>query len=362
MSEIKPIAFYLPQYHPIPENDYWWGKGFTEWTNVTSAKQQFKGHYQPHLPADLGFYDLRLAESRQAQADMARAYGIYGFCYYHYWFHGKQLLERPFQEVLKSGQPDFPFCLCWPNESWGRSWDGNYKDLLIEQTYSIEDHLAHIRWLAEAFSDPRYIRVDGKPLFLVYRASYIPNLQSTLDLWRTEALRLGLGELFLARVESGLSEKGTNPVELGFDAAVEFQPNWQALNDLYGPWIIKKLRSTLSSTFSRNKCFDYQEVVNKMISLPNPDYLRFPCVTPMWDNSARKKKGGAIILTDSTPEKFGQWLNLVLQRLQGSALPEKFLFINAWNEWAEGCHLEPCQKWGKQYLETLSNELSLIKS
>lgn len=356
-SPIKPIAFYLPQYHPIPENDQWWGKGFTEWTNVTKAKPLFAKHYQPHLPADLGFYDLRLPESRQAQADLAKAYGIYGFCYYHYWFHGKRLLERPFQEVLGMGQPDFPFCLCWPNESWNRGWDGRNKEILIEQTYSREDHLAHIRWLAEAFADKRYIRHEGKPIFLIYRASNLPNAKEVTDLYREEALKLGIGELYLLRVESGLSEKGTTPQELGFDAAVEFQPNWQALNELYGSGLWKKIQMTYQNRFRPYRSFDYKKVVDKMVSLPEPDYLRFPGITPMWDNTARKKNKGALILTDSTPDEFRRWLHIVLGKLKNSAHPEKFLFINAWNEWAEGCHLEPCQRWGTQYLDVLLEEL-----
>ena len=174
-SELRFLAFYLPQFHPIPENDEWWGPGFTDWTNVVRARPLVRGHYQPHVPADLGFYDLRLAEARAAQAAMAAEYGIDGFCYYHYWFDGRRLLERPFDEVLRSGQPDFPFCLCWANENWTRRWSGRDGEVLVRQTYSERDDLTHIRWLAEAFSDPRYLRIRGRPVFLVYRAASIPD-------------------------------------------------------------------------------------------------------------------------------------------------------------------------------------------
>ena len=202
-TRVRSLAFYLPQFHPIPENDEWWGDGFTEWTNVVPATPRFRGHRQPHVPADLGFYDLRVPEVRAAQADLALRFGVSGFCYYHYWFEGRRLLERPFDEVLRSGEPDFPFCLCWANENWTSAWDGKAREILIRQTYSPDDDLAHIRWLGAAFSDRRYIRVGGKPLLLVYRAHHLPDPLRTTECWRAEAERLGLGEIYLCSMQTG---------------------------------------------------------------------------------------------------------------------------------------------------------------
>src|SRR5262245_55501556 len=239
-DDVRLIAVYLPQFHPIPENDRSWGKGFTEWTNVAQAKPMFRGHYQPHLPADLGFYDLRLPEVRRAQADLAQEHGIHGFCYYHYWFHGRRLLERPFEDVLRSGEPDFPFCLCWANENWTRRWDGLEQEILLAHHYSPADDLAHIRSLAPALAGPRYIRVDGKPLFLIYRPGLLPDARATVDRWREEYHRLTGEELFLARV-ARLPEEATDPRLDGFDVAVEFHPFRPLLghplpNGLIGRW------------------------------------------------------------------------------------------------------------------------------
>jgi len=351
-----PIAFYLPQYHPIPENDKWWGKGFTEWTNVARAKPLFPGHYQPHIPADLGFYDLRLPEVRQAQADLAREYGIYGFCYYHYWFNGKHLLERPFNEVLDSGKPDFPFCLCWANENWTRTWDGLEKHVLIEQNSSEEDDRQHIQWLAKAFQDKRYIRIEGKPLFLVYRASKLPDPLKTTLLWREEARKIGIGEIFLGRVESSADEH-SDPTDIGFDVAVEFQPDWANVeikfcvgNNKIHHRLARKLGLSNMEYFDY-RYMDYSSMIEKMLHRRgSPSYKRFPCVTPSFDNSARRRQTGAFILKDSSPELYEKWLEAVIE-LTPKTHQENFIFINAWNEWAEGNHLEPCQKWGRAYLE-----------
>ncbi|MDH6058050.1 glycoside hydrolase family 99-like domain-containing protein [Umezakia ovalisporum] len=357
-SDIRAIAFYLPQYHPIPENDEWWGKGFTEWTNVTKAKPLFKDHYQPHLPADLGFYDLRLPETRQGQADLAREYGIHGFCYYHYWFNGKRLLERPFNEVLESGKPDFPFCLCWANENWTRRWDGQDQEILAEQVYGEESDRLHMQWLVKAFQDPRYIRIDGKPLFLVYRTTKIPNPKQTTEIWREEARRLGVGELFLCRVES-FAHEHQDPTAVGFDAAVEFQPDWSNLPSPVQGRLRRWLKRLKLIKANQPNYYDYSQMVERMLQKPSPGYLRFPCVTPSWDNTARRKQG-ATIFHGSTPEKYELWLRSVLQETVTNPSQKGIVFINAWNEWAEGNHLEPCQRWGHGYLEATRRALKYI--
>jgi len=363
MSAIRPIAFYLPQFHPTPENDEWWGKGFTEWRNVVKVLPRFNGHYQPHLPADLGFYDLRLMETRQSQAELAKDHGIYGFCYYHYWFSGRRLLNRPFDEVLSSQQPDFPFCLCWANHNWTRRWDGLEQDMLVRQEYSFDDDLEHIRWLAKAFSDKRYIKVGGKPLFLIFCSSQIPDSRSTLDIWRTEALRLGIGELFICAVESPVTPM-PDIVGGGYDAAIEFQPRWHdaPLNlkrDRYWNWARKLGLSSLA--FRDNHIWDYREFAERMMSLDDPTYLRFRCVMPSWDNSARRENE-AFIVDISTPDVYERWLRSVAEKSLTEPDLEGLMFINAWNEWAEGNHLEPCQKWGRAYLDATQRVVRSLNS
>lgn len=358
---VRPIAFYLPQFHPIPENDSWWGEGFTEWTNVSRARPLFSRHYQPHVPADLGFYDLRLPEARQAQADLAREYGICGFCYYSYWFNGKRLLSSPFDEVLASGQPDFPFCLCWANENWTRVWDGLDKDILVEQRYSDEDDRQHIRWLANAFRDKRYIKVGDRPLFLVYRARSIPDPVKTTSIWRDEARKLGFRELYLCRVES-FAEEHEHPTCLGFDASVEFQPDWSSFPALSRPlrrgsmWQRLTRWGLSSEAYQENDVYSYKRVAELMRRRDLPSYKRFPCITPGWDNSPRRKRG-AIILRGSTPKLYRCWLEATLARFEPYGPGEDLVFINAWNEWGEGSHLEPDKQWGRAYLEVTRRAL-----
>ena len=357
-ERIRLIAFYLPQFHPIPENDKWWGRGFTEWTNVAKARPLFPGHYQPHVPADLGFYDLRLSDVREDQARLARDYGISGFCYYHYWFNGKRLLERPFNEVLATGRPDFPFCLCWANEDWTRIWDGLDKNTLISQNYLESDDHEHIRWLAGAFQDRRYIRIRGKPLFLIYRASMLPDSLRTTSIWREEARRMGVGELYLCKVESFSNEHG-DPNVSGFDAAVEFQPDWGNLGVPLrrdGFWYFARKLRLSNDAYWANRIYAYSSVVERMLQKNCPSYKRFPCVTPSWDNTPRRRNN-AVVLKDSSPKVYGQWLKAVIDKFARPSEEENLVFINAWNEWGEGNHLEPDLKHGHGYLEATRQAL-----
>jgi lipopolysaccharide biosynthesis protein len=358
-TKIRSIALYLPQFHPIPENDEWWGRGFTEWRNVAKAKPLFPGHYQPHLPADLGFYDLRLPEAREAQADLAREYGVHGFCYYHYWFNGRRILERPFNEVLESGKPDFPFCLCWANENWTRVWDGGERNVLLEQHYNHEDDQAHIRSLIPAFKDPRYVRVNGKPLFLVYRTELLPDPKRTAEIWRNEAIIAGVGDLYLVRVES--FARGIDPSSIGFDASVEFAPDghdmgkWKYRDGLPG---FLSRKGIIPRAFAENKVVSYPVLARGMMYRPPASFKRFRCATPMWDNSARRKAEARIVI-DSTPALYENWLRTITAKTRTQFNgDERLVFINAWNEWAEGNHLEPDLKWGRAYLEATRRALA----
>jgi lipopolysaccharide biosynthesis protein len=361
-SGLRAIAFYLPQFHPIPENDEWWGQGFTEWRNVAKARPLFPGHYQPHLPGDLGFYDLRVPEVREAQASLARQHGISGFCYYHYWFNGRRVLERPFAEVLASGKPDFPFCLCWANENWTRVWDGGGKNVLLQQHYSAEDDLAHIRSLIPALADPRYIRVDGRPLLLVYRTELLPEPARTAERWRAEASKAGIGDLYLARVENFVS--GIDPASIGFDAAVEFAPLGAQVGKVKFRGTIHRLLARtglLSRAYTENRVSTYRALMAGMLAKPDPEFKRFRCVTPMWDNTARRRTG-ANVYTGSTPELYETWLSVVARRTIAKLPPgERIVFVNAWNEWAEGCHLEPDLQWGHRYLEATKKALDGVR-
>ncbi|MCK8489040.1 glycoside hydrolase family 99-like domain-containing protein [Paenibacillus sp. MBLB2552] len=337
---MKTIAFYLPQYHPIQQNNEWWGKGFTEWTNVSKARPLYSGHYQPHIPADLGFYDLRLPETRTAQAELAKTYGIDAFCYYHYWFNGRMLLERPFNEVLSSGEPDLPFCLCWANENWTRRWDGRELNVLMEQDYQSYDPKEHIKWLAQAFLDDRYLKIDGKPLFLIYKASEIPNLKDLICTWRREIREFGLEDIHLCCADNSQHMTRKEYFNLGFDSVYEFTPNFSDLP-----------KGVANSSVPGLNVYDYKKIVQRELEKEiNENELVFPCVFPSWDNTARRKNNATVIQNED-PNVYGNWLKHCINRVSKYKPSEQIVFINAWNEWGEGCHLEPDLENGHVFLE-----------
>lgn len=336
----RMVAFYLPQFHPIPENNEWWGNGFTEWTNVVRATPLFPGHYQPHIPANLGFYDLRLPEARAAQAKLARIHGIEGFCYWHYWFNGKRLLERPFNEVLSSGQPDFPFCLAWANETWSRRWMGEEREVLLKQTYSFEDDMNHIHWLLQAFADPRYITVNGRPLFIVYKAFDLPDPKRTTELFRSQCIKHGLPEPYLLGINA---HSNSDYCMFGFDGTLDFEPQ---LGVLPGP-----LEEGL-------KIYDYSLARQRMLSRKR-DFPVHPSIFVAWDNTPRRGDNGVVFI-NTTPEAFEAGLQDRIQSVLHKPFEERLVFINAWNEWAEGNHLEPDLKHGLAYLEVVKR-VSIFK-
>jgi len=346
------IAFYLPQFHPIPENDRWWGPGFTEWTNVTRARPLLRGHYQPHLPADLGFYDLRLPEARMAQAELAAAHGIEAFCYWHYWFNGKRLLERPFAEVLASGEPKLSFCLAWANETWSRRWLGEESHILMSQTYSSDDDLAHIRWLITAFSDARYLRIHDRPLFLIYRPRDLPEPKRTTDTFRAECVRLGVPDPYLLGVDAHCP--GVDCRTLGFDSTVAFEPQLGVLPQFKSDRSsLVKLRRNLSlgARNPRLKLYDYG-TARKLMRHRQRNFPYHPCIFVGWDNSPRRGRNGIVII-NATPDRFAAGLREMAQSITSKPGQERLLFLNAWNEWAEGNHLEPDQRYGLGHLEAV---------
>ena len=356
-ESVRAIAFYLPQFHPIPENDAWWGKGFTEWTNVTKARPLFRRHYQPHLPADLGFYDLRLPETREAQAELAREHGISGFCYYHYWFHGRRLLERPFQEVLESGRPKFPFCLCWANEPWSRRWIGEGQDILIAQTYSREDDEAHSEYLSSVFSDERYITVDNRPVFLLYRPDRHPDPIRFTTFLKSAARRATGNEPYLVATDAGHPDEDDR--RFGFDTTLHFEPQLGVLPGAVDDRLsIARVARNLKLGVLSGRLKLYEDVKARRQMTPCfRGFPQIPCVLVGWDNSPRRGKFGSVCV-GADPASFGKELRRSLSNWKKSSFrQDNLIFINAWNEWAEGNHLEPDQKWGRGYLNELRSAL-----
>jgi len=334
------IAFYLTQFHPIPENDRWWGKGFTEWTNVTKAAPLFDGHLQPHLPADFGFYDLRVRETRWDQIKLAREYGIDGFCYHYYWFSGQRLLNRPLDDMLVDPESDMPFCLCWANENWTRRWDAAEHEVLIAQKYLPDDDINFIKSLIPFFQDARYIRVDGKPFLIVYRPQHLPDANKTLNTWREYCLSMGLGEIHLC---AALTHGNEDYLQYGFDSGVEFPPH-----------NIKSANSNDCLEFYerfKGNVFQYTTIAGSYLNRVYSNPRVFRTVFPSWDNTARTKERALIVL-NGVPENYEFWLSSTIDRvMQLDGNRDQLVFINAWNEWAEGCHLEPDRWFGHGFLQ-----------
>jgi lipopolysaccharide biosynthesis protein len=344
-KKARAIAFYLPQYHPIPENDAWWENGFTEWTNVTKARPLFKGHLQPKLPSELGFYDLRVPETRAAQASLARAHGIEGFCYWHYWFAGKRLLERPFQEVLDSGEPDFPFCLAWANATWTGIWHGAPDRVLIQQDYpGVDDYTAHFFAVLDAFKDKRYITIDGKPVFTVFHPVEFQDPRQFTDLWRELALKSGLQGLYLI----GISHSGWDPAKFGYDACcVDYFSTARRKIDTQG----------FDHSSERPALYPYSQIIRHAFHADRYRDDQHPCVIPNWDNTPRSGADG-VIFDGSTPELFGEHLEKAIRLIDHRPFDRRLLFLKSWNEWAEGNYLEPDRQFGRQYLEALHSALT----
>jgi lipopolysaccharide biosynthesis protein len=341
------VAFYLPQFHPFTENDTWWGKGFTEWRNVCRALPQFEGHVQPRLPGDLGFYDLRVPDVMRSQARLAADHGIGAFCFYFYWFSGRTLMEQPLRQWLADSTISLPFCLCWANENWTRRWDGRNQDVLMGQQHSEEDDLAFIAHVADYLRDARALKVDGRPVLLLYRPQLLPDPKATATRWRRWCRDNGIGEIHLAYVQSF---ERPDPRDIGFDAAVEFPPNIAAPRQL-------NTTQFLLNPGYEGDVRDWRELAAQMRRAPLPAYPLYPGVNPGWDNEARRPGRGRVLL-HASPRGYGDWLrDTVHERLRETPLAQRLVFVNAWNEWAESAVLEPDARLGHAWLHATRRAL-----
>jgi len=338
----RVIAYYLPQFHPVEVNDQNWGSGFTEWTNATKALPQYQTHYQPHLPAETGFYDLRNPDSMALQVALAKQYGVGGFCFHYYWFGGQRVLEMPLNQFLANRKLDLPFCVCWANENWTRRWDGADSEVILHQTYALDSWKQFIEDLVPLFSDPRYICVNGMPLLVVYRPALIPDIKNVVAMWRQLAEEAGLPGLWLVCAQTfGL----VDPRPLGFDAAVEFPPH--KIHDRIDPVPTPALWNPQFS----GKVWNYSDATGESMTRAKEAYPLYRTAFPSWDNEARRT-GDSFSFLDANPAEFGEWLSTCASYAR-ETLPkeQQFVFVNAWNEWAEGAHIEPDRHFGCAWLE-----------
>jgi len=347
-AKLKTIAFYLPQFHEIKQNSYWWGKNYTEWRAATSAQPQFKGHYQPHLPAELGFYDLVHPEAFERQAAMARRYGIHGFCFYYYNFGDVELMEKALEAFLLS-KADINFCLCWANENWTRNWDGQNQHVLMEQKCNDDKTFLEVLKKMERFiTDERYINVDGKPLILIYRESLFDGIKKKLDGWRAYWYEQYNQNLYLGVVDSleRSSGVGHSPNTLGFDVAVEVPAHGITTR------IHLEENEKIDTREFNGMLINYADAVEEVCTRSYPDYKRIPGCFPSWDNTPRRA-GKSVIFRDATPTAFQVFLEMKAKEAHLLSGNERMLFINAWNEWGEGAHLEPDLRYGHAWLSVV---------
>jgi lipopolysaccharide biosynthesis protein len=375
-QQTKLIAMYFPQFHAIPENDNWWGKGFTDWDNVKTAEAQFEGHYQPRIPLEKNYYDQSRLETLRWQIDLAKRHGVYGFCHYHYWFDGKQLLETPTNLIMQNKEIDFPFCLSWANETWSRRWDGRDYHILIQQTHppTKENWKKHYDYLIKAWKDPRAIKVDGKPIFVIYRPQRIEKIDDMLAYWRELALNDGLPGLYF--IFQKQYELPTKACLNSFDAVFQFQPFEAAYSPTFDkdsirhsfmfkffrilPDYLQDIFRGLRTSFFKSLTFhDYEAVWKHIVEIrPDENLTTYPGAFVDWDNAARYKSR-ATIFRGASPQSFGKWFSNLVATMPQRDLPENFIFLNAWNEWSEGAYLEPDEKYGCQYLDEIKRALGI---
>lgn len=348
----KLIAYYLPQYYPNLYNNKWWGKGSTEWTNTTKAVPQYLGQYQPRLPGELGFYDLRIQENIYRQIDLAKYFGVYGFCFYFYWFSGLRLLELPFNNFINDNEINYPFCICWVNESWTKQWSGNSNQTLVEQSKTVESYKNFIHSCYEIFNKDNYIKISNKPILIIYKPQNIPDTKEVIEYWRKFVLNKTGKEIYIIATIGHCDEYEEDYISKGFDALSEFSPgpHWGLMNN------ITHKKYFLCDNFYGN-VYDYKEFVeNKKYFIKNKKKL-FRAICPMWDNTARKKNRG-MILDGADPRLYKKWLiDIIVETREKKDLDDRLIFINAWNEWAEGAYLEPDLKWRYGYLEATKDAI-----
>lgn len=348
---MKQIAFYLPQFHTIPENDEWWGKNFTEWTNVKKSKQLFKGHNQPEVPLQ-GYYDLSNVNEMAKQAKIAKEYGLYGFCYYHYWFEGKLLLEKPLEQMLVTPEVDIPFCLCWANETWSRTWNGSEKEVLIAQNYNEDDEMLrkHFDYFLKYFKDSRYIMEGNKPILIIYKPHLIQNIDYVLKFWNELAVKNGFDGIYLGYQHH--SAFAYPEKTKGFDFGIEFEP-WFTIdkNNMLKKNILQKIVKKITA---KPAIVDYDDIWNNILKR-KPGEKVMPGAFVSWDNTPRMANRGTVVF-EAKPEKFERYYIKQIERAK-TIYHSDYIFINAWNEWAEGAHLEPDEKNGYGYLEALNRTI-----